>query len=223
MALKLILGLGNPEARYEMTRHNAGFMVAAKLAIKCGANFSFKSDMKSEICKTTLKGVGAAKATSSDIVIARPTTYMNLSGQASTAICRFYKIELEDMLVVHDDVSLPLGTMRFARGGGAGGQHGVESIIELTGNRNNFPRLKIGVGPDPGGALRASYVLSDIPDIDQELYFTVITKAIEAIQVWLSSGIQQAMNAYNGLDLRPPAPVKQEPDSLRQNQSPPPD
>lgn len=210
MSLKLILGLGNPEPKYEMTRHNAGFAIVCKLAIKCGASFSFKADMKADLCKTTVGG--------SPVIIARPLTYMNLSGRAAQAITRFFKIAVSDMIVVHDDVSLPLGTMRFARGGGAGGQHGVESIIELLANRD-FHRLKIGVGPDPGGARRADYVLSDIPDIDQELYFAVIEKAISAIELWTARGLQEAMNAYNGLDLRPKPPVVKDPGALRQNES----
>jgi PTH1 family peptidyl-tRNA hydrolase len=208
--LRLILGLGNPGARYEMTRHNAGFVVAWKLAIKYGASFAHKPNMSCELSKTTIDGAS--------VIIARPLTYMNLSGKSAQSIVQFYKIAPENMLVVHDDVALPLGTMRFARGGGAGGQHGVESIIEVMGNRD-FHRLKIGVGPDPGGARRADYVLGDIPDIDQELYFAVITKATEAISVWLSKGIQESMNAYNGLDLRPKPAAKQEPTPLRLNKS----
>lgn len=208
--LRLILGLGNPGSRYEMTRHNAGFMVASKVATSHGADFAFKSNMNAELCKTTVKGVS--------VVIAKPQTYMNLSGNSAQSITNFFKIAPQDVLVVHDDVSLPLGTMRFARGGGAGGQHGVESIIAVMGNRD-FHRLKIGVGPDPGGARRADYVLSVIPDIDQELYFAVITKAVEAITLWLERGIQESMNAYNGLDLRPAPAAKQEPSPLRLNKS----
>ena len=208
--LKLILGLGNPEPRYEMTRHNAGFMVAWKLAIKYGASFSHKPNMHSELCKTSIEG--------ESVLIARPLTYMNLSGKAALNIAQFYKIAAQDILVVHDDVSLPLGTMRFARGGGAGGQHGIESIIEVMPNRD-FHRLKIGVGPDPGGARRADYVLGVIPDIDQELYFAVITKALDGITLWLRRGVQESMNAYNGLDLRPKPAAKVEPPPLRQNKS----
>jgi peptidyl-tRNA hydrolase, PTH1 family len=208
--LKLILGLGNPGSRYEMTRHNAGFVVVSKLATVNGASFSFKSNMNADLCKTTISN--------NSVLLAKPQTYMNLSGQAAQNIAHFYKIVPQDILVVHDDVSLPLGTMRFAKGGGAGGQHGVESIMEVMGNRD-FHRLKIGVGPDPGGARRADYVLADIPDIDQELYFTVITKASEAITLWLRRGIQESMNAYNGLDLRPKPAAKEEPTPLRLNKS----
>ncbi|MBX9689584.1 MAG: aminoacyl-tRNA hydrolase [Candidatus Obscuribacterales bacterium] len=193
MALKLIMGLGNPEARYEMTRHNAGFICLEKLAIKCGASFAANKQMHSDFCKCNWQG--------NSLILAKPQTYMNLSGKAAQAIVNFYKLDRNEILVAHDDVSLPLGVIRMARGGGAGGQHGVESIIEMLGNKD-FHRLKIGVGPDPGGSLRASYVLSEFPESERELYFKVISLAVEAIEVWMKEGVQVAMNRYNGVNLQ---------------------
>lgn len=197
MALKLVVGLGNPEPRYERTRHNAGFNVVARLAIKYGASFATKKDLKCELAKFSTKA--------GEVLAVRPLTYMNLSGGAVGAVLRFFKLMPEALLVIHDDVALPLGIIRFQNGGGAGGQHGVESIISELGGNKNFDRLKVGVGPDPGGDRRADYVLSAPPQEQEELYARVLLLAAEAIEVWQRDGVQTAMNRYNGRDLRPDA------------------
>lgn len=193
MALKLLLGLGNPEPCYDMTRHNAGFAMIDRLAIKCGAALSMKKQIHAEIGKTRFAG--------SELMLAKPTTYMNLSGRAAQAIMNFFKIERSNLIVVHDEVALPLGTIRLARGGGGAGNHGIENIIECLGHKD-FQRLRIGVGPDPGGALRAQFVLSKIAQVDQALYFKSIDMAIDATEIWLQEGLQSAMNKFNGMDLR---------------------
>jgi PTH1 family peptidyl-tRNA hydrolase len=107
-------------------------------------------------------------------------------------------LSIGDFLVIHDDVSLPLGRLRFQKGGGAGGQHGIESIIECMGGDNNFDRLKFGVGPDPGGDKRADYVLSNIPSQDLSIFETMLEKAIKGIDCWLKDGIEKTCNAFNG-------------------------
>lgn len=196
MALKVVIGLGNPEPKYELTRHNVGFRLVEALAIKCGANLQRKADLQCELGKTVLSSV--------DLVLVRPLTYMNLSGRAASAIARWYKVDLKDILVIHDDVSLPLGQLRFQRAGGAGGQHGVESIIECFGGKKEFDRLKVGVGPDPGGDRRADYVLSIFPSGEENLFTTkILAEGISGVEVWLKEGIMPAMNKFNGRDLRP--------------------
>src|SRR5579883_517977 len=117
--MKLIVGLGNPEPRYAQTRHNAGFWVVDQLATKCGAQFTLAKNLQAYIAKTNLAG--------QSIILAKPVTYMNLSGRAVQSMLHWFKIESADCLIVHDEVSLPLGKIRYQYGRGAGGQHGVES------------------------------------------------------------------------------------------------
>lgn len=194
--MKVVVGLGNPGLEYYFTRHNAGFRVLDQLGTNSGAHFSHKRALLSDMARLRLA--------SQDLLLVKPTTYMNCSGQAVLAIIQWYKIAVEELLVVHDDVSLPLGKLRFQKGGGAGGQHGIESIIERLSGARNFQRLKIGVGPDPGGAIRANYLLSPIPQQDRDLYERCLTMAVEAVQFYLANGLLDAMNKYNGCDLRAP-------------------
>lgn len=193
MTIKLVAGLGNPELKYEMTRHNAGFKLADRVATKYGAEFRSNSALQGAVAK--------AKAGKNDLVVLKPHTYMNLSGRSVQAVLQWFKIDSDDMLVAHDDVSLPLGVIRFQRGGGAGGQHGIESILATIPGKS-FDRLKIGVGPDPGGARRADYVLSSPPPEDLALYADVIARAAEGVDLWIRDGVTSAMNRYNGMDLR---------------------
>jgi PTH1 family peptidyl-tRNA hydrolase len=208
MATKLIVGLGNIGNEYVGTRHNAGFAVIDQLAsagigINNGADFKLVKDFHAHVGKLNTGG--------SNIILAKPTTYMNLSGQAVNAILGYFKIELEDTLIVHDDVSIPLGRLRMVKAGGAGGQHGVESIIKSLGGRKEFSRLKFGVGPDPGGSVRAQYVLSRFPASEQELYQKMVQISAEAISFWVSNSIQEAMNKYNSINLSPPPPDDEPP------------
>jgi peptidyl-tRNA hydrolase, PTH1 family len=200
--MKLIVGLGNPEPKYMTTRHNAGFWVVEKIATKYGAGFNRQSNLNADVCKTSIEGLPA--------VLAKPLTYMNLSGRAVQSILHWYKIAVEDCIIVHDDVSLPLGKIRFQQGGGAGGQHGIESIIEMLGGNKGFDRLKFGVGPDPGGDRRADYVLSAVPDWDRDLRDQMISLAADGLLLWLCNGLKTASNKYNGMDLRP-KPAQPEP------------
>src|SRR5262249_24513824 len=118
-----------------------------------------------------------------------------------SAAASWYKVPLGDFLIIHDDVSLPLGKIRLQKSGGAGGQHGVESIIESLGGAKDFNRLKIGVGPDPGGDLRANYVLSAVPEVDRPLLERVVQLSFDAALSWLSEDMKAAMNKFNGTDL----------------------
>lgn len=194
--MKLIAGLGNPGPEYYLTRHNSGFVVVEKIGTTHGAHFSLKKDLFCELAKIRLFG--------EDLILAKPLTYMNLSGRSMCAVLHWYKISRKDMLVIHDDVSLPLGKIRLQKDGGAGGQHGIESIIECLGS-NEFPRLKFGVGPDPGGSDRADYVLSRFPAADQPLLDRSVALAADAAITWLRSGISEAMNKFNGMRLDLPA------------------
>ncbi len=193
MPIKLIAGLGNPEPRYEPTRHNAGFQLADRLATRHGAEFRSNIALQGAVARFKVTGI--------DVVILKPLTYMNLSGKAVQAVLHWFKIDSADLIVAHDDVSLPLGVIRFQRSGGAGGQHGVESILAAIPGKP-FDRLKLGVGPDPGGARRADYVLSAPPAEDLDLYAQVIDRAAEGVDFWIRNGIATAMNKYNSTNLK---------------------
>ena len=193
--MKAVIGLGNPGIEYKGTRHNAGFEVIDRLCSLTGIDGSLKLSKRffADIATATLV---------TDVLLVRPITYMNDSGKAVQAIKSFYKVSLKDLLIIHDDVSLPLGKIRLQGGGGAGGQHGIESIIEHLGGEKGFNRLKIGIGPDPGGDVRHQYVLQKFSGEERILLNKVIEQAYEATFRWITSGIEEAMNEFNGLDLR---------------------
>lgn len=149
--MKLIIGLGNPGKEYEITRHNAGFMAVDFLQKEFTfPEWKLEKSMKAEITKGTINGLG--------VIIAKPTTFMNLSGESVVAIKNFYKIDEKDIFVLFDDVDLPIGTLRFREKGSAGTHNGMRSIIKLLGDEN-FPRLKIGIQPTHTIKDLSSYVL----------------------------------------------------------------
>lgn len=194
--MKLIIGLGNPEPRYALTRHNAGFWVVDALATKYGARFELSRDLKANMAKSV---VGE-----NTLVLAKPVTYMNDSGLAAQAILHWYKLAAEAMLVVHDESALPLGKVRYQKGGGSAGHHGIESIVAMLGGNKEFDRLRFGVGPDPGGGQRADYVLAVLPAADMRLRDQVIELCLRSLDVWMHEGVERAANNFNGCDLRPP-------------------
>jgi peptidyl-tRNA hydrolase, PTH1 family len=190
--MKLIIGLGNPGPEYDSTKHNAGFRVVDFIANKYAAVFANKKELHCQLAKLEIEG--------QPVLLVKPTSFMNNSGRAVTAVLNWHKeLQLSDLIIVHDDVSLPLGRLRLQHDGGAGGHHGIESAIECLGDRREFDRLKFGVGPDPGGDIRAEYVLSSIPTTLEPLYKKCTLTAADALECWLSSGIQEAMNKFNGI------------------------
>ncbi|MDZ4835952.1 MAG: aminoacyl-tRNA hydrolase [Candidatus Melainabacteria bacterium] len=198
--MKVIVGLGNPGSQYAKTRHNVGFCVMDLLGTELGGDWKESRDFKAHYSKTKFKD--------DDIVVVKPLTYMNLSGQAVSAVVRWFKVDLKDVLVIHDDVSLPLGRIRVQNGGGAGGQHGIESIIECMGSKD-FSRIKVGVGPDPGGALRASFVLSAVRPEQSALWTESLDLAKKAAKTWLKEGAEVTANRFNGKNLAEPEKPKE--------------
>jgi len=193
--LKVLVGLGNPGIEYESTRHNVGFEIIDNLSTALsGAGFKLEKGRYAE----TAKGAIGKQA----VLLVKPVTYMNDSGKAVLAIKQFYKLALEDFLIIHDDVSIPLGKIRLQKNSGAGGQHGVESIIECLGGEKDFVRLKVGIGPDPGGSVRHHYVLQKFSPTERLILDKIIEAATNAICSWSKDGIERAMNEFNGLDLR---------------------
>ncbi|MBP8857686.1 MAG: aminoacyl-tRNA hydrolase [Anaerolineaceae bacterium] len=184
----LIAGLGNPGREYKDTRHNIGFMVADRLAAELGIRVG-------RLQQKALVGNGVYLG--SKVIIAKPVTYMNLSGQAVTSLIRYYGIEQENFLVVHDDLDLPFGVLRLRPGGGSAGQKGMQSIIEQAGTQE-FARLRCGIGRPPGQMEAAAYVLQPFSTQDQAELPVVLDQAVKAIMVFIEFGIDEAMNQFNG-------------------------
>lgn len=183
----LLVGLGNPGRQYENTRHNVGFMAMNRLADKLGERFS-KLESKALITKCTYKG--------QRLILAKPQTYMNLSGKAVGSLLRYYKVPLTNLLVVYDDVDLPLSALRIRPGGGSAGQKGMQSIVEQLGSEE-FPRLRIGIGRPPGRMEAADYVLQNFRGDETETLNLVLDSASEAILTFVTEGIEKAMNLHN--------------------------
>jgi PTH1 family peptidyl-tRNA hydrolase len=184
----LIVGLGNPGKDYAKTRHNAGFMVIDAIADKTGISLS---KVKSKAI------IGDGKMYDSKVILAKPQTYMNVSGQAVSGLARFYKVENDHILVIHDDLDLPLGTLRIRPNGGPGGQKGVGSIIEKLGTPE-FPRIRFGIGRPPGRMDPKAYVLEKFLPREQEEFEFSLLRARDAALAFISNGLEKAMNQYNG-------------------------
>ncbi len=192
----LIVGLGNPGKDYEDTRHNVGFRVADELARRYGLVFG-KTERKAQVASGTIKD--------KKVILAKPQTYMNLSGEAVRSLVDFYKVELANILVIADDLDIPLGTVRLRQTGGAGGQNGIKNIIQHLGTPD-FSRLRFGIGRPPGKMQAKDYVLSGFKGDDAILASQVIDRASDAVETWLVEGIEIAMTRHNG-DIDQPKPT----------------
>ena len=184
-SIPLIVGLGNPGRHYEGTRHNVGFMVLDRLAAQAGALFESKPKWQSHVAK--LPGSG--------VMLAKPQSFMNLSGRPIRQIIAFHKWTPENVLVVYDDVALPLGKLRFREKGSAGGHNGIKSLIEHFGS-DNFPRLKVGIGSSEPGNM-TGHVLGNFREEERELLENTLARAVAAVQLALSQGLAPAANFYN--------------------------
>jgi PTH1 family peptidyl-tRNA hydrolase len=184
--VKLIVGLGNPGIRYQETRHNVGFLVLDRLA-------KLNSIVNSTKRFQMLFGTGWID--SQKVVLAKPLTFMNRSGEAVKKTLHFFQVGMEDLIIIHDDLDLPFGRLRFKRRGGDGGHQGVRSIIELIGE-NNFLRLKVGIGRPPKGMDPAEFVLTSFDASEKSDLEGVLTRASEALGVALLEGLDTAMNRY---------------------------
>jgi PTH1 family peptidyl-tRNA hydrolase len=184
--IKLIVGLGNPGLRYAHSRHNVGFMVVEQFVGDHELSFSRKR-FNAEIAEGS---VGEHR-----VMVVKPQTFMNLSGDAVGKLFAFYKIAPHDLLVVYDDLDLPLGKMRMRPKGGAGGHHGMESIISRIGT-SDFPRLRVGIGrPNPDADV--DHVLGNFEGDEGKLMDETFDNASQAIELWLKDGLNAAMNKFN--------------------------
>jgi len=185
--VSLIVGLGNPGREYAATRHNVGFQIVTRLAERHGLSFS---RMQNQALISTGR-IGDVR-----VVLAKPQTWMNESGKAVAPLVRFYKVELVHLLVVYDDLDIPLGMIRLRSGGGSGGHRGMRSVIERLGTQD-FPRLRVGIGRPPGRMDPVDYVLQPFSRDEELLMDGTRARAVEAIECFLAEGILCAMNRFN--------------------------
>ncbi|MHB1000177.1 MAG: aminoacyl-tRNA hydrolase [Armatimonadota bacterium] len=182
---KLIIGLGNPGAEYRDTRHNIGFMVVDTIARRHHMQVKVRRN-QAHIAEGTIEG--------QQVVLAKPMTFMNLSGQAVSGLMRRYRVDLSDVIIIYDDVALPLGKLRIRPAGSAGGHNGIKSIIHCIGSQD-FPRVRIGIG-SPGRDM-VDHVLSKFHKVEREIVRDSVERAADAVEMILTSGLELAMNRFN--------------------------
>jgi PTH1 family peptidyl-tRNA hydrolase len=188
--LHLIVGLGNPGGDYSKTRHNAGFLVAERLAERWRAQWTYEKKFDARVAR--------AEREERRALLCEPQTYMNLSGEAVGKIVGFYQLPLKQLLVMVDDADLPLGQIRLRPGGSSGGHHGLESIEQHLGSRE-YARLRIGIGRQSGAREITGYVLGRFSSTEAELVDKVLAVASDQAECWLDAGIQKAMSRFNGV------------------------
>ena len=183
---QLVVGLGNPGPRYAGTRHNAGFLVVDLLAERMGGRFRRRG----------LCDVMEGRLAGAPVVLAKPRAYMNESGGPIVAVSRFYKVPVDRLTVVHDDLDLPFGTLRVKRGGGDGGHNGLRSATAALGSRE-YARVRFGIGRPPGRQDPADYVLRDFSAAERKDLGNLVDRAADAVEALLSEGLEAAQNAFN--------------------------
>ncbi len=186
----LIVGLGNPGEDYARTRHNAGFLVAAQLAERWQASWTYEKKFNALLARSE---VGNRR-----VLLCRPQTYMNSSGEAVAGVVRYYQVPISQTLVIVDDADLPFGEIRMRPGGGSGGHHGLESIEQQLAAQG-YPRLRIGIGRQDSARRITSYVLGRFNSTELPLLDKVLTAASDQAETWLKAGLQKAMNQFNGV------------------------
>lgn len=183
----LLVGLGNPGTEYERTRHNVGFRVVSAAGEKWGAEWKDWQHL-GVYAKVLVCG--------HEVFLLKPATYMNESGRAVSSLSRFYKIPPQNCLICFDDISLEIGKLRLRKNGSAGGQKGMKSVIEQLGTQD-IPRLRLGIGPKPEKFDLADFVLSRFTQAEEGLLESALEKAVRALEVFLTSGPERAMNEFN--------------------------
>lgn len=190
---QIIIGLGNPEKKYDHTRHNIGFELVDYLASHW--LFSWQKNTKFKALFTEGMALNHQK-----IKLVKPLTYMNKSGESVRAILDWYKLPMESILVVYDDMDLPIGKIRMRLSGSAGGHNGIKSIISHLGGQN-FPRLRIGIGKSEPQKGSISHVLGKFSPDEKELMSKVLKFTEEVIEVSIKEGVEKSMSLYNGIDI----------------------
>jgi PTH1 family peptidyl-tRNA hydrolase len=183
----LVVGLGNPGPRYAGTRHNAGFLVADLLAERLGGRFKAHKG-RADVLAGRLAG--------QSVVLVKPRSFMNESGGPVVSVCRFYKVPVERLVLVHDELDLPFGALRLKRGGGDGGHNGLRSVSAALGDRD-YLRVRFGIGRPPGRQDPADYVLRDFAAAERKDLAFHVDRAADAVEALLSGGLETAQNTYN--------------------------
>lgn len=194
-ALALVVGLGNPGPQYARTRHNAGFWLVEALAQRHGGRFRLESKFSGEVCRIGIDG--------RELWLLKPLTFMNRSGQAVAQFANFYRIALPAMLVVHDDLDLPPGSVRLKLGGGHGGHNGLRDTIRQLGS-NEFRRLRLGIGHPGQSRDVVDYVLSIAPPAEQRLLEDAITDAVREFPLLVEAQWEKAMRILHSRRVEPP-------------------
>jgi PTH1 family peptidyl-tRNA hydrolase len=190
MATKLIVGLGNPGSKYQWTRHNAGFMVLDRLADIAGIS----------VARKKFSGFyGEGDWQGDHLLLLKPLTFMNLSGRSVVEALRFHKLHLKDVVVIHDDLDIPFGKVKFKEGGGHAGHNGLRSLVAELGS-GDFTRVRVGIGRPSRGDV-VDYVLNRFTDDEQKQLPTILDGVIDCIYVFCNEGIKKAMSLYNSRDL----------------------
>ena len=197
MQSKLIVGLGNPGTEYDNTRHNVGFAVLDAF----GEKYKIVGKQEDKFLSWYGKEQIKFGEETYNVILGWPTTFMNTSGEAVLKLLNWFKLKPKDLIVVHDDVSLNLGKIRIGFNSGAGGHHGVESIIQLLGGDEEFTRLRVGIGPDPGGDKRADYVLRKFTPAEENLVKKMVQVSVEALETIITKDVGEAMNKFNGIEV----------------------
>jgi PTH1 family peptidyl-tRNA hydrolase len=189
-SVHLIVGLGNPGAKYSKTRHNIGFSLVETLAARWSASWRDEKKFEARLASGV---VGGQKAW-----LCQPLTYMNASGEAVRSVSDYYRVPMDRLIVVLDDADLPLGEIRLRPSGGTGGHHGLESVEQCLGDKG-YPRLRLGIGR--AGPLReiTGHVLGRFGRRDQPQVEAVLQRAADQMECWMQAGIQKAMNDFNGM------------------------
>jgi peptidyl-tRNA hydrolase, PTH1 family len=195
METYLIVGLGNPGREYRETRHNVGFMLLDRLAARLNTRFT-RLQSRSLVAGATY-APNRSTACECKLVLAKPQTFMNLSGQSIQGLLHFYKLPLTHLLVVHDDLDLPPGSIRIRPDGGSAGQKGMTSILERLGT-DEFARLRLGIGRPPGQMQAPDYVLQEFTRVDLTIISETLDRAVEAVLTFVTEGLDAAMNKFNG-------------------------
>ncbi len=189
--MRLIVGLGNPGAKYSRTRHNVGFRLVEKLAEDWRGAWKLEKRFQSELARVSRGEIS--------VLLSRPQTFMNASGEAVAAVTGFYRVPLDRLVVAVDDADLPLGEIRLRSRGSSGGHHGLESIERLLGTQD-FARLRIGIGRTADGRREITdYVLAPFGPEESGLLDRVLARAAEQLECWLEAGIGKAMSQFNGV------------------------
>jgi PTH1 family peptidyl-tRNA hydrolase len=184
----LIAGLGNPGREYKDNRHNVGFMMIDRIAVRLNAR-GMKVQSKAIVMD--------ARHGDYKLLLAKPQTFMNLSGQSVQGLTHFYKVPLENLIILSDDLDIPFGTLRIRASGGPGGQRGLGSIIEKLGTKD-IPRLRIGIGRPPGRMDPAKYVLQNFSRDEVNELSSILDRGADAVFAFVTEGLNKAMNEYNG-------------------------